>query len=294
MSNNVSDVLNPNDPPDFDQKVAIHPDYNTTERNMTRTETIVTIIFGLITILLVVIFVYYLFKVCCGSKSGEEEKGTIRSRKQKDLRNGKPKKKHNYNPLDIMNTIEKQEYNMEKRKKSAVEKEVLHVEIPNIQKENEPKNVGNLNNNVGFKPPSNDIGVKKQRSLVKSIEQNGKVNVKPKDVSPIYEFTPPDDYHVPIERDTKRPNPIQDRNKILQNLDKTQIIRRKLLSDLKKIKKIKNLKETPICNCDKNPEDKKVIAFTTMGKNDKWETVNENDTVSNFSFQISSRNSSQN
>uniref|UniRef100_A0A0N5CHF2 Uncharacterized protein n=1 Tax=Strongyloides papillosus TaxID=174720 RepID=A0A0N5CHF2_STREA len=294
MNNNISDVPNASDSSDSDQTVVVHPDYSTTKRNMARTETIVTIIFGLITLLLAVIFVYYLYKVCCASKSDEEEKGTIRSRKQKDLRNGKPKKKHNYNPLDIMNTIEKQEYNMEKIKKSAVDKGVVQVEIPNDQKENESKDVGNLNNNIGFKLPSNDIGIKKKRSLVKSIEYNEKVNVKPKDVSPAYVFTPPDDHHVPIVRDTKKTNPIQDRNEILPNLDKTQLMRRKLLNDLKKIKNINNLKETPICNCDNNRENKKTIVFTTMGKNDKWETVNENDTVSNFSFQISSRNSSQN
>uniref|UniRef100_A0A0N4Z0P8 Uncharacterized protein n=1 Tax=Parastrongyloides trichosuri TaxID=131310 RepID=A0A0N4Z0P8_PARTI len=234
---------------------------------------------GLLLAALVVTLIFCVYKLCKPEPTDMEDKASFRSKQQKDLRNGKPKKKHLYDPKDHMNTKDRAN---EKKWQSALVKNSSNV-LPRIGDKNKQNNVKTLkeqkqlnpvflNNNLGEQSIKNSLSIKE---CPKPKNKDSEIKRKyPKEYIGI--TTSPKSESSFIEKPKKKYSLMEENNTIRHHSTREQ-----------KNKFVKKKFD----DCCPNHSKKKTITFATFGQPNNWTTINEEKTISNFSFQISSVNS---
>ncbi|CEF65754.1 Hypothetical protein SRAE_2000043000 [Strongyloides ratti] len=270
--------------------------------NYQKNSSIVTyyyIIFLFILVILFIIFCYCLHKLCRSKQHCSQESVSIEFKQQKDLRNGKMKKKHVYNPYDHMNTCEKEQAKVMRDIKFNVNKinqARKKVNITTVMDNNQPQieidKIANLEEKSFDNPFKINSIVKKKSYPIQSFKIKDETSNEPphKDSKKVAQIDEPqlvNDVYLPTRN-------ISIKKKVQVNNDKPKIIKKPRI--IEKHCNSKELKDTKLktkteCTCYDNHENKKTVTFTTIGGEEKWKTMNANDTISNFSFQISSRNS---
>uniref|UniRef100_A0A0K0E364 Uncharacterized protein n=1 Tax=Strongyloides stercoralis TaxID=6248 RepID=A0A0K0E364_STRER len=255
-------------------------------------------------IALLVVLCYFLHKLCQSKKIISKKSATSEFKQQKDLRNGKPKKKHLYDPKEHMNTRDKEEaklmrdvsFNVNKLIKSGKSiNPVLPVNNSQPQIFNNINNIGDSKDKPSIFSPNNSLGIRENGDIFESLEikdetKNDILNNERKRNNQMDGFQLKNNSTLPIQKNIVKPKKMQDDMEKPKIEKKTKVVEGKFHDAIKS--NDKKTKNDIKCTCYNDNSDRKTIAFTAIGGKEKWKTVDEKDTVSNFSFQISSVNSS--